>query len=115
MMSGKTKKRMTETAVLFCFTENVRLFLRVLYKLAEFGVKLVSLFKEFLAEAVEIGLLASFGGYVHLVLELIEEVDGLVEEPGKAFVGDGGIEGGDVVAIVHECAEHKLDVLFNSS
>ena len=48
MMSGKTNEDDRDGRP-HCFPKRLRLLLRVLYKLAELGVKSVGLFKKFLA------------------------------------------------------------------
>ena len=86
-----------------------------LYEIAELVVKAVCLLEKLLADAVEVCLLAPFGRDVNLVLEVIEEVDGLIEKVGKPFVRNVGIAGGEEIAVIHERAEHVFDVLFDVS
>lgn len=83
-----------------------------LYEIAELVVQAVGLLEKLLADAVEVCLPAPFGRGVDLVLEVVEEVDGLVEEVGKSVVRNVGIAGGEEIAVIHERAEHVLDVLF---
>ena len=80
--------------------------------LAEFGVQPVSLLEEFLADGGVVSALLSLTLHVDLVLKVIVKVDGLVKESAEGLVVSLAVDRTEKRAIVDECTDHVLNVLF---